>query len=146
MFVSAINGKTPFRIIDLSRLYALFSQVRSYDFSSYSPAHERMIYKKTQGYVPLGPLMKSKTQKLKRSIRACLHGGGGPQVGGVTRLSIQSLILMWSRLHVRWGNPPHVTSPTWGPPPSCKQALKRATLDDLKTLMASVIAHPKKIK
>ena len=32
--------------------------------------------------------------------RACLHGGGGPQVGevtrlgGVTRLSIQSLILM----------------------------------------------------
>ena len=28
------------------------------------------------------------------------------------------------RLHVRWGNPPHVTSPTLGPPPSCKQALK----------------------
>ena len=31
---------------------------------------------------------------------------------------------MWSRLHVRWGNPPHVTSPTWRPPPSCKQALR----------------------
>ena len=31
---------------------------------------------------------------------------------------------MWSRLHVRWGNLPHVTSHTWGPPPSCKQALK----------------------
>ena len=59
------------------------------------------------------------------TIRAFLHGGGGPSVGGVTRLSIQSLILMWSRLHVRWGNPPHVTSPTWGPPPSCKQALNR---------------------
>ena len=63
-------------------------------------------------------------------LRACLHGGGGPQVGevtclgGVTRLSIQSLILMLSRLHVRWGNPPHVTSPTWGPPPPCKQALR----------------------
>ena len=62
-------------------------------------------------------------------LRACLHDGGGPQVGevtrvgGVTRLSIQSLILMCSRSHVRWGNPPHVTSPTWGPPPSCKQAL-----------------------
>ena len=33
-------------------------------------------------------------------LRACLHGGGGPQegevtrLGGVTRLSIQSLILM----------------------------------------------------
>ena len=64
-------------------------------------------------------------------VRACLHGGGGPQVGevtrlgGVTRLSIQSLILMCSRLHVRWGNPPHVTSPLLGPPPSCKQALSR---------------------
>ena len=61
-------------------------------------------------------------------IRACLHRGGGPQVGEVTRLggeirqSIQSLVLMWSRLHVRWGNPPHVTSLTWGTPPSCKQA------------------------
>ena len=62
------------------------------------------------------------------TFRASLHGVGGPQVsevtrlGGVTRLFIQSLILIWSRLHVRWGNPPHVTSPTWGPPPSCKQA------------------------
>ena len=33
---------------------------------------------------------------------------------------------MWSRLHVRWDNLPHVTSPTWGPPASCKQALKEA--------------------
>ena len=31
---------------------------------------------------------------------------------------------MGSRLHVRCGNPPHVTTPTWGPPPSCKQALR----------------------
>ena len=30
---------------------------------------------------------------------------------------------MSSRLHVRWGNPPHVTSPTCGFPLSCKQAL-----------------------
>ena len=36
----------------------------------------------------------------KQGLNACLHGGGGPQVGevtrldGVTRLSIQSLILM----------------------------------------------------
>ena len=30
-------------------------------------------------------------------LRACLHGGGGTQVGGVTRLSILSLILIWSR-------------------------------------------------
>ena len=30
---------------------------------------------------------------------------------------------MGSRLLVRWGNPPHVTKPTWGPSPSCKEAL-----------------------
>ena len=24
---------------------------------------------------------------------------------------------MWSSLHDRWGDPPHDTSPTWGPPP-----------------------------
>ena len=47
---------------------------------------------------------------------------GDPQVDEVTRQSIQSLVLIWSRLHVRWGNPPHVTSLTWGTPPSCKQA------------------------
>ena len=64
------------------------------------------------------------------NFRACLYGGGGPHVGevsrlgGVTRLSIKSLILIWSRLHDGWGNPPHVTSPTWGPLPPCKQALK----------------------
>ena len=45
-------------------------------------------------------------------LRSCLHGGGGPKVGevtrldGVTRLSIWSLILIWSRLHDRWGDPP----------------------------------------
>ena len=27
------------------------------------------------------------------------------------------------RLHDRWGDPARVTSPTWGPPPPCKQAL-----------------------
>ena len=62
-------------------------------------------------------------------LRACLHGGGGPQVGEVTRLGVvtrlstQSLILIWSRLRDRWGDPPHVTSPIWGPPPPCKLAL-----------------------
>ena len=70
-------------------------------------------------------------RRLKDKFRACLHGDGGPQVGevtrlgGVTRFSIQSLIshLIWSRLHDRWGDPPYFTSPTWGPPPPCKQAL-----------------------
>ena len=56
-------------------------------------------------------------------LRACLHGGGGTQQGEVTRLSIQSLIIIWSRLQYRWGDTPHVTSPIWGPPPPCEQAL-----------------------
>ena len=59
-------------------------------------------------------------------LKACLHGGGGPQVGGdvtrfgwVTRLSIQSLILIQSRLHDRWGDPLHVTSPIGSTLPPC---------------------------
>ena len=68
-------------------------------------------------------------------LRAGLHGGGGPQVGEVNRfgrvnrLSIKSLILILLRLHDRWGDPPHVTTPIWGPPPPCKQALKRPLIN-----------------
>ena len=71
---------------------------------------------------------------------ACLHGGRGPQVGevthlgGVIRLSIYSLILKGlcqlesmrsevMQITFRWGDPPHIASPFWGPPPPCKQAL-----------------------
>ena len=49
--------------------------------------------------------------RLRAPLRACLHGGGGPQLGevthlgGVTDLSIWSLILIGSRLHDRWGDP-----------------------------------------
>ena len=91
--------------------------------------HLRLSVDWEQVLQPSCATMPSKRPPNLGILRACLHDGGGPQVGevtrvgGVTRLSIQSLILMWSRLHVRWGNPPHVTSPTWGPPPSCKQAL-----------------------
>ena len=55
-------------------------------------------------------------------------GGGGPQVGevtclgGLTSLSKQSLFFNWSRLHDRWGDLPHVTSPIWGVPPPYKRA------------------------
>ena len=31
---------------------------------------------------------------------------------------------MWSRLHVWRGDPPHVTSLTWDPPPPCKEVLR----------------------
>ena len=65
-------------------------------------------------------------------FKACLQGGGVPQESEVTRicwvthLSIWSLILIWSHLHNRWGDPPRFTSPP------CKQAL-RAKMMRIKT-------------
>ena len=61
------------------------------------------------------------------------YGGGGPQVGEITSLSIRPPNLSCKRDQIimrdyvnRGLTPPKwVTSPTWGPPPSCKQALKR---------------------
>ena len=58
---------------------------------------------------------------------ACLHGGGIPGGWG-NPLRYNLSILRWSRLRDRWGNPPHVTSPTWGPSHSCKQALRKGSL------------------
>ena len=64
------------------------------------------------------------------SFRACLHGGGGgPQVGEVT--CGRSPHLSWKRDQIKMrdymagGLPPpkRVTSPTWGFPTPCKQAL-----------------------
>ena len=77
------------------------------------------------------------TQSLcfEMSLRACIHGGGGPQLGavtcvrGVTRLFIQCLILIWLCLHERWGDPPHVTSPIWGSPTSMQTGLKCKAID-----------------
>ena len=65
-------------------------------------------------------------------LRAFFTWRWGTCLGGLTRLSIWSLILISSRLHVRWGNPLHVTTPTWGPPPPCKQALSRDTFGSVK--------------
>ena len=65
------------------------------------------------------------------SIRACLHGGGGPQVSEVTRGGSPHLsckrdhIKMRDNIDRRVTQPKRVTSPTWGPPPPCKQALTR---------------------
>ena len=42
---------------------------------------------------------------------------------------------MWSRLHVRWGNTPRVTSPTWGPPPLCKQVLSQGRLQNSPNIL-----------
>ena len=63
------------------------------------------------------------------TLRACLHGGGGPQVGEVTcdaspHLSCKrDQIKMTDYMNRRITQPKRVTSPTWVPPTPCKQAL-----------------------
>ena len=62
--------------------------------------------------------------------RACLHGGGAPQVGevkygGSPHVSCKrDQIKMTDYIDKRVTSPNRVTSPTWGPPPPCKQALR----------------------
>ena len=65
-------------------------------------------------------------------LRACLHGGGGPQIGEVTcdgspHLSCKpDQIKMRHYMDRRVTPPKRVTSPTWGPRPPCKRALIRS--------------------
>ena len=67
-------------------------------------------------------------------MRACLHGGGGPQIGEVTcggspHLSCKrDQIKMRDYMGRRVTSPKRVISPTWGPPPPCKQALSQYTV------------------
>ena len=68
---------------------------------------------------------------LQASFRACLHEAGGPQVGELTCGKLSHLtckrdhIKMRDCMDRRVTPPKRVTSPTWGPPPPCKQALRR---------------------
>ena len=72
-------------------------------------------------------------------LRACLHGGGGPQIGEVTCGGSPHLpckrdqIKMRGYMNRRVTSPERVTSPTWGPPPPCKQALNLSTTVTLGT-------------
>ena len=62
-------------------------------------------------------------------FRACLHEDGGPQVGEVTWGGLPHLacksdhIKMRDYMDRRVTPPKQVTSPIWGTPPPCKQAL-----------------------
>ena len=63
------------------------------------------------------------------NLRACLHGGGGPQIGevkcgGSPHQSCKRDQLKTSDYIDRRVTPPkRFTSPSWGPPSPCKQAL-----------------------
>ena len=63
------------------------------------------------------------------SIKACLHGGGGPQIGDITcggssHLSCKrDRIKMRDYMDRRVSPRKRVTSPTLGPTPLCKEAV-----------------------
>ena len=65
----------------------------------------------------------SKAENTTYSLRACLHGGGGPQIGEVTCGGSPHLSRKRDQVKMRDYVDRRVTSPTWGPPPPCKQAL-----------------------
>ena len=54
------------------------------------------------------------------SLRACLHEGGGPQLGEVTFGGSLHLSRKHDQIKMRDYMDTRVTSPTGGPPPSCK--------------------------
>ena len=64
----------------------------------------------------------------------------------------ESPILIWSRVHNRWGDymdrwvtpPKQVTSPTWGPPPLCQQAPKQLLGQTFVLLKGKLICRPQR--
>ena len=72
-------------------------------------------------------------------FRSCLHGGGGPQIGEVTCGGSPHLPCKRDQIKMRGymdrpvAPPERVTSPTWGPPPPCKQALNLCSTATLGT-------------
>ena len=74
------------------------------------------------------------------SLWACLHEGGGPQVGEVTCGGLPHLSCKRDHIKMRdymdrWITPPkRVTSPTRGPSPPCKQALMPILVANYKDL------------
>ena len=59
----------------------------------------------------------------QKLLRACLHGGGRPQTGEVTCGRSPQLSCKRDQIEMRDYMDRRVTSPNWGAPPPCKQAL-----------------------
>ena len=82
-------------------------------------------------------------KKIDYQLRAYLHGGREPQVGevicgGLPHLTCKRdhIIKMRDCMDRRVTPPKRVTSPTWGPPPPCKQALKSTNSIDSVLIVA----------
>ena len=104
--------------LDINRCPGEFwSQMRLVDNEKYNFRNRRMF-----------SIPRVKTNR----FRACLHGGGVPQVGEVRcgrspHLSCKhDQMKMRDYMDRRVTPPKRVTSPSWGPPPPCKQALRNS--------------------
>ena len=84
-------------------------------------------------------------------VRACVHGDGGTQIGGVTCGESPHLtckrdqIKMRDFMDRRVTPPKRITLPTWGPPPPSKQALRSHTsphVRESKTVLDQSGSHP----
>ena len=79
-------------------------------------------------------------------LRACLHGSWGPQIGEVTCGGSPHLLCKRDQIKMRDSMdrqvtpPKQVTSPTWGPPPPCKQALRQ--LEPAHTITQEIGSGP----
>jgi len=69
-----------------------------------------------------------KSPSLCDYFRASLDGGGGPQIGEVTCGGSTHLSCKRDQIKMRDYMDRRVTSPTWGPPPPCKQSLSQRVL------------------
>ena len=63
-------------------------------------------------------------------LRACLHGGGGPQIGEVTCGGSPHLSCKRDQINMRYYMDKRVTSVTEGPLPPCKQARKTRSVNE----------------
>ena len=121
----------PFILLQTYLLWTLLPKMSDF--------HCLHVYKKTERTVWVYKLERTQavTQRSKQNtqciyswLRACLHGGGGPQIGEVTCSGSPHLsckrdqIKMRDYMDRRVTPPKRVTSPTWGPTPPCKQALR----------------------
>ena len=101
------------------------------------PSQQEECYKPRQLHIIFSSEMlmfwSFRSKAFSASLRACLRGGRGLQIGEVTcgrspHLSCKRDQIKKRDYTDRQVTPPkRVTSPTWGPPPPCKQALNMIT-------------------
>ena len=83
-------------------------------------------------------------------LRACLHGERAREIGEVTCSGSPHLLCKRDKIKMRdymdrqVTPPKRVASPTWGPPPPCKQALNPVKWQSMATglFIAATVSEP----